>query len=94
MNVIQHFSFKPSDRCKGKWTTDGKPPRGFWIAGDDGKWVSAHAAFNKARTITLFNEKVPKPRYVRYAFAGVPDINLINAAKLPAIPFRTDSFKP
>jgi len=80
--------------AKGLSTSDGKPPRSFWIAGDDKKWVSATATIQNSQTIELKSSSCPQPKYVRYAFAAFPDVNLINAAKLPAMPFRTDSFKP
>ena len=34
--------------------------------------------------------EIAKPIYIRYAFAGKPDVNLINDNNLPAYPFRTD----
>jgi len=36
--------------------------------------------------------QVPKPVAVRYAWANNPDVNLVNAAGLPAVPFRTDNW--
>jgi sialate O-acetylesterase len=35
---------------------------------------------------------VPDPAAARYAWADNPDCNLINAAGLPASPFRTDDW--
>ena len=41
-------------------------------------------------TVVLQNKSIKKPLYIRYAFAGKPDVNLVNNAELPAYPFRTD----
>jgi len=39
----------------------------------------------------VWNEAVPSPVYVRYAWADNPDnANLYNKEGLPASPFRTD----
>ena len=48
----------------------------------------------KGQTVVLRSPELKKPLYVRYAFAGKPDANLVNAAGLPACPFRADTFKP
>ena len=48
----------------------------------------------KGETVVLRSSQLAKPLHVRYAFAGKPTVNLINAAGLPAYPFRTDSFAP
>jgi sialate O-acetylesterase len=34
------------------------------------------------------------PAFVRYAFAGKPDVNLVNGANLPVYPFRADDWPP
>jgi len=44
--------------------------------------------------VILHSPAVPAPAVVRYAFAAFPDVNLLNAANLPAVPFRTDHDKP
>ena len=43
---------------------------------------------------TRYDENGSSPKFIRYAFAGYPRVNLVNAAGLPALPFRTDSFRP
>ena len=40
------------------------------------------------------SNKLLKPKYVRYAFTGKPEVNLVNEVDLPAYPFRTDTFQP
>ncbi|MDO6736310.1 sialate O-acetylesterase [Wenyingzhuangia sp. 2_MG-2023] len=74
-------------------TTDGKPPREFWLADDSKNWVPAKATI-KGKTVILSSSKLIHPKYVRYAFTGKPNVNLVNEANLPTYPFRTDNFKP
>ena len=86
--LVVHYS-----HADGLKTNDGKPPAAFWLADDAGEWVQAEAQL-KNQTVVLTSSKIKKPRYVRYAFAGKPTVNLVNSADLPAYPFRTDRFKP
>ena len=46
----------------------------------------------KAKVI-VSSAEVPKPVAVRYAWQDWPECNLVNAAGLPASPFRTDEWK-
>jgi sialate O-acetylesterase len=62
--------------------------RAFAIAGADQKYVWAKAILS-GDEIMVWNEEVPKPMYVRYAWADNPDdANLTNAEGLPASPFQ------
>jgi len=61
---------------------------GFEIAGEDRKFYWADAIVSKDEVV-LSNEKVSKPKYVRYAWADNPFISLYNKEGLPASPFRT-----
>ena len=81
------------DHAAGLKTSNGKPPTGFWLADDSKKWFAADATLN-GESVVLSSHEIEKPRYVRYAFAGKPEVNLVNAANLPAYPFRTDNFAP
>jgi len=74
-------------------TTDGKPARGFAIAGEDQVFHQATATINDDGTVTVFNKKVTAPAAVRYNWADNPNGNLANSAGLPAAPFRTDGWK-
>ncbi len=80
------------DNAQGITTTDGNAPREFIIAGSDGNFVVADAVINNGK-IELTAPGVSKPVYVRYAFEGYPEPNLIGGNGLPAEPFRTDSIK-
>ena len=73
----------------GLKTTDGQAPRGFAICGADGKWLAAQARIN-GEEIVVSSASVPQPTAVRYAWSNNPAVNLVNAADLPAAPFRTD----
>jgi sialate O-acetylesterase len=64
----------------------------FAIAGVDKKFVWASAKIEKNRII-VWNDTIPDPVAVRYAWADNPDrANLYNKEGLPASPFRTDNF--
>ena len=66
--------------------------KGFAIAGGDQKFVRASASITGERVI-VWSDAVREPSAVRYGWAANPDCNLINAAGLPASPFRTDEWK-
>lgn len=70
-------------------TTDGAAPRGFQLAGADGRWAWAQGTI-EGSTVVLRAPGVSKPVAVRYGWADNPDVNLTNRAGLPAVPFRTD----
>lgn len=87
-SIIVHLKF-----AEGLKTMDGKAPSAFWLADDSGRWVRAEARLDR-ESVILWSDKLSKPLYVRYAFAGMPELNLVNESGLPAYPFRTDNFKP
>lgn len=66
---------------------------GFLIAGADKNFVEADATF-EGNTVIVSSPSVSQPVAVRYAWSDCPAANLYNAEKLPASPFRTDSFEP
>ncbi|MCC3158567.1 sialate O-acetylesterase [Hymenobacter sp. 15J16-1T3B] len=62
----------------------------FAIAGPDQQWQWAQARIEGDKVV-VWNEQVPNPVAVRYAWADNPEgANLYNKAGLPASPFRTD----
>lgn len=67
------------------------PLKGFAVAGRDRKFVWAEAEI-EGNTVTVWNETIPDPVAVRYAWADNPVCNLYNTEGLPASPFRTDNF--
>jgi sialate O-acetylesterase len=65
---------------------------GFTIAGADRRFLPAQATVQRGRVV-VWNDLVPNPVAVRYAWADNPEAaNLINLEGLPASPFRTDSW--
>ena len=71
----------------GLRTRDGSAVRGFELSGADGTWHPAEAEIDGPRVLVR-SSAVVAPRAVRYAWADEPDVNLVNAADLPASPFR------
>lgn len=77
--------------ASGLKTIDSLPPKSFLIAADDGNFQPA-AAEIEGETVIVSAPAVRRPTAVRYAWDGNPPVNLVNAAGLPLIPFRTDSW--
>jgi sialate O-acetylesterase len=74
----------------GLWAKGGGELKHFAIAGTDKKFVWAHASI-EGNTVSVWNNQIPKPVAVRYAWADNPEgANLYNKEGLPASPFRTD----
>lgn len=73
----------------GLKSRDGGPILGFQIAGEDKRFVDATATIVSGQ-VEVSASGVSSPRFVRYAWASDPKNNLVNAAGLPAVPFRTD----
>jgi sialate O-acetylesterase len=62
----------------------------FAIAGADKQFVWANAKIRNGKVI-VWNNKIPKPKAVRYAWADNPEgANLFNREGLPASSFRND----
>lgn len=75
----------------GLATTDGAPTAaGFEIAGDDRVYHPAEARID-GETLLVRAPAVPAPRHARYAWTGLPAVNLVNRDGLPAVPFRTEN---
>jgi sialate O-acetylesterase len=73
----------------GGLVAKGGELKGFTVAGEDGKFVSATAKIDGDKVVVTA-DAVTKPAAVRYGWANTPDVNLWNNAGLPATPFRTD----
>jgi sialate O-acetylesterase len=65
---------------------------GFAVAGPDKKFEWAKAYIDEDKVV-VYSDKVANPVAVRYSWSNNPDVNLFNGAGLPAVPFRTDSWK-
>ena len=66
---------------------------GFSIAGTDQKFVWANAKLGGNNKVIIYSDEVKIPVAVRYCWSSNPDVNLFNSAGLPAVPFRTDTWK-
>lgn len=63
----------------------------FEVAGADRVFAPATARID-GTTVVVSAPGVTVPVAVRYAFRNDPDVSLVNAAGLPAAPFRTDAW--
>lgn len=61
----------------------------FEIAGDDRRFVPAHAVI-EGETVVVSSSSVPHPRYVRYAWANESVGGLYNKSGLPASTFTSE----
>jgi sialate O-acetylesterase len=84
-------SFEPGSIKGGLQTNDGKPPRYFFIAGNDEIFYPGEATINDGK-IYVTSREVAIPVAVRYAFTNFPVTNLENGEGLPAVPFRSDKW--
>lgn len=66
--------------------------QGFAIAGSDRKFAWAEAKIEGDKVIVR-SDAVREPAAVRYGWAANPKCNLVNAAGIPASPFRTDDWE-
>jgi sialate O-acetylesterase len=73
--------------AQGLQSSDG-PLAGFEITGDGETWHPAEAKIEGERVV-VSSSQVDRPLAVRYAWENDPKCNLVNAAGLPATPFRT-----
>ncbi|MEJ1971199.1 MAG: hypothetical protein WDM96_01320 [Lacunisphaera sp.] len=69
----------------------GPTVTGFELAGAD-KVFHPATAHIEGRDVLVTAADVPAPVAVRYAFTNAPAASLVNAAGLPAAPFRTDDW--
>ena len=76
------------DHANAGLSARGGALEGFEVAGSDGKFVVADAEIS-GNTVLVSSASVEMPVQARYAWDADPTGNLINAAGLPAGPFRT-----
>jgi len=73
-------------------TVDTDTVEGFAICDKDQVWLWANAKIVDDNLVEVWNDEVPNPIAVRYAWADNPICNLYSDAGLPVTPFRTDDF--
>lgn len=61
--------------------------RGFALCGDDGAWREATGEID-GESVVVAHADIPCPVELRYGWGDVPLVELENAARLPAAPFR------
>ena len=71
---------------------DDQPLTHFTVAGRDKVFRPATAVI-EGDSIIVSSSEVPAPLAVRFAWHETADPNLVNAAGLPVVPFRTDSWR-
>ncbi len=84
--VIMHFTHD-----RGLGSSDSTELKGFTVAGKDHIFHNARAEI-KGSSVHISSTEVAEPIAVRYGWADNPAVSLINAAGLPASPFRTDQW--
>ena len=67
-------------------TRDGEAVRGVEVQGTDGDWHPARAII-QGSDLMVSSPKAPVPRAVRYAWAPIPDVNVVGSTGLPLGPF-------
>ncbi|NDC64693.1 MAG: hypothetical protein EBZ59_12070, partial [Planctomycetia bacterium] len=77
--------------AEGLRDRDGGELEGFLIAGPDRRWKPAKARID-GTSVAVSAADVTSPTAVRYGWAANPKCDLVNAAGLPASPFRTDDW--
>lgn len=82
---VVYLTFSHAD---GLHSADKQPVRGFELAGVDGQFSPATATITKGKGIKLVADFVDEPVEVRYCWGTFAAPNLVNGAKLPAMPFR------
>lgn len=70
----------------------GETLTGFTVAGSDKKFQNAMATI-EGNSVVVLSPSGQEPVAVRFGWSNFPVVNLWNKNGLPAVPFRTDSFK-
>lgn len=73
-------------------TSDGRSPRGFYIAGENRQFYPADKVTISHNVIILSSARVAQPVSVRYAWASNPICNVCNREGTPLSPFRLDNW--
>ncbi len=81
-------SFKYAE--SGLKTPNNEPLKGFVIAGEEGKFVTANAKIEN-ESVIVWSEQTQNPKNVCYGWADWIVCNLYNDADLPASPFTTEN---
>ena len=77
------------DHADSGLAAKGDALSGFEVAGDDHRFVPAAARID-GKSVLATSSSVASPKFVRYGWRNVPEVNLYNAAGLPASPFTSE----
>lgn len=89
--VIGDAIYIPFKNTRGGLKHPGDQLKGFAIAGEDRKFRWAEAII-EGNVVVVSHPDVSEPVAVRYNWGNSPPGRLMNAAGLPASPFRTDTW--
>jgi sialate O-acetylesterase len=62
------------------------------VAKEDRKFHEARVELVGKSSVAVWNDDVPKPVAARFAWSGVPYLDLWTVSGLPVSPFRTDDW--
>jgi sialate O-acetylesterase len=88
MEVFGSRAVLSFDNATGGLEAKGVELTGWTIAGEDHKFVNAHASIVGNKVI-VSSPDVAHPAVVRYGWCDAPIVNLFNKAGFPASPFST-----
>ncbi|MBI5431688.1 MAG: sialate O-acetylesterase [Planctomycetes bacterium] len=79
------------EHAEGLRSTSARELRGFQVAGADRVWQVATARIS-GEDVVVTSDSVPEPVAVRYGWADLPEVDLVDGSGLPAEPFRSDDW--
>jgi sialate O-acetylesterase len=99
LKVAPHMSYDKNNKPLPNVSSPASTPssskllnavvKGFAIQDSGDKWHAATVRI-EGESVVAWSDEVLQPKAVAYAWANNPDVNLVNAAGLPAVSFRTD----
>ena len=89
--VMNNQKDQPVQKDPQAYVVEADQLQGFTICGPDKKFVAAQASI-VGDTVDVWNDSIPAPVAVRYAWTNFPLCNLFSKDGLPVCPFRTDNF--
>lgn len=78
------------DYCGTGLVAENNAPTQFEIAGSNQVFYPAKTLID-GNTLLVWNDNIPAPKHVRYAWLGTAVATLFNSEGLPATPFRTNT---
>lgn len=91
MKIIKNKIYAEFNNASGLNCVN-KESEEFYISGEDENFVKAKVQIIGS-TVILFSKQIKKPIAIRYCFNDSAKADVFNSAKLPMVPFRTDSWE-